>query len=67
VPATVSVVESLGHERNIACRLDDGTLVITRQDMDDPRPTVGETLRLTTEPQYLHVFDADSGERVDAA
>ncbi len=66
VPATVTVVESLGHERNIACRLDDGTLVITRQDMDDPRPTVGETLRLTTEPEFLHVFDADTGERVDA-
>ena len=36
VPATVTVVESLGHERNIACRLDDGTLVITRQDIDAP-------------------------------
>jgi multiple sugar transport system ATP-binding protein len=66
VPATVTVVESLGHERNIACRLDDGTLVITRQDMDANRPTVGETVRLTTEPQYLHVFDAQSGDRIDA-
>jgi multiple sugar transport system ATP-binding protein len=65
VPATVSVVESLGHERNIACRLDDGTLIITRQDMDAPRPTVGETVRLTTAPEFLHVFDS-SGERVDA-
>ena len=42
VPATVTVVESLGHERNIVCRLDDGTLVITRQDMDAPPPGVGE-------------------------
>ena len=67
VPATVTVVESLGHERNIACRLDDGTLVITRQEMDDPRPTVGEALRLTTAPEFLHLFDADTGERVDAA
>jgi multiple sugar transport system ATP-binding protein len=66
VPATVTVVESLGHERNIACRLDDGTLVITRQDMDAPRPAVGESVRLTTEPQYLHVFDAHRGDRVDA-
>jgi multiple sugar transport system ATP-binding protein len=66
VPATVTVVESLGHERNIACRLDDGTLVITRQDMDAPRPAVGDTVRLTTEPEYLHVFDTSSGERVDA-
>jgi ABC-type sugar transport system ATPase subunit len=66
VPATVTVVESLGYERNIACRLDDGTLVITRQDMDAPRPTVGETVRLTTEPEYLHVFDLVTGNRVDA-
>ena len=66
VPVTVSVVESLGHERNIVCRLDDGTLVITRQDIDDPRPAVGETLHLTTEPEHLHVFDTRSGDRVDA-
>jgi ABC-type sugar transport system ATPase subunit len=66
VPVTVSVVESLGHERNIACRLDDGTLVITRQAIEDPLPVVGETLHLTTEPEHLHVFDARSGDRVDA-
>jgi multiple sugar transport system ATP-binding protein len=66
VPATVTVVESLGHERNIACRLDDRTLVITRQDMDTPRPAVGENVRLTTEPEFLHVFDAHTGDRVDA-
>ena len=66
VPATVTVVESLGHERNVACRLDDGTLIITRQEMDEARPAVGETVRLTTEPQTLHVFDARTGLRVDA-
>jgi multiple sugar transport system ATP-binding protein len=67
VPATVTVVESLGHERNIACRLDDGTLVITRQDMDEPKPTVGEPVRLMTEEQHLHVFDPATGDRVDAS
>jgi multiple sugar transport system ATP-binding protein len=66
VPATVTVVESLGHERNIVCRLDDGTLIITRQDMDAPRPTIGESVRLTTEPEHLHVFDARTGDRVNA-
>ncbi len=66
VPATVTVVESLGHERNIVCRLDDGTFVITRQDMDASRPAVGETVRMTTEPAFLHVFDARTGDRVDA-
>jgi ABC-type sugar transport system ATPase subunit len=67
VPATVTVVESLGHERNVACRLDDGTFIITRQDIDAPPPSVGESVHLTTEPEHLHVFDAHSGERIDAS
>jgi ABC-type sugar transport system ATPase subunit len=62
----VTVVESLGYERNVACRLDDGALVITRQDAEAPAPAVGETVRLTTEPAHLHVFDAVTGLRVDA-
>ena len=66
VPATVTVIESLGYERNIACRLDDGTLIITRQDIDAPKPAVGETVHLTTEEQHLHVFAATTGDRVDA-
>jgi multiple sugar transport system ATP-binding protein len=66
VPATVTVVESLGYERNVACRLDDGTLVITRQDIDAPRPAIGETVHLTTEPAALHVFDGESGVRIEA-
>ena len=64
VPATVTVVESLGHERNVVCRLDDGTFVITRQDMDAARPAVGETVHLTAEPEHLHVFDARTGTRM---
>ena len=67
VPATVTVVESLGHERNIACRLDDGTLVITRQDIDAPKSEVGTPVRLMTEAQHLHVFDPATGDRVDAS
>ena len=66
VPATVTVIESLGYERNIACRLDDGTLVITRQDIDGPKPAIGETVHLTTEEQHLHVFAAGTGDRIDA-
>jgi multiple sugar transport system ATP-binding protein len=66
VPATVTVIESLGYERNVACRLDDGTLVITRQDVDEPAPRVGESIRLTTDERHLHVFDAKTGERIAA-
>jgi multiple sugar transport system ATP-binding protein len=64
IEATATVVESLGHERNIACRLDEGTLVIVRQDMAAPVPDTGVAIRIAVEPQHVHVFDADSGERI---
>ena len=67
VPAFVSVVESLGHERHVICRLEDGTMVITRQAADLPAPDVGDAVRLQAESARFHVFDADSGARVGAA
>jgi multiple sugar transport system ATP-binding protein len=65
VAATVTVVESLGHERHVICRLADEQLVIVRQDAHQPAPEEGEALRLVTDPSGLHVFDPTSGERVD--
>ena len=42
-PATVRVIESLGHERHVVCRLDDGQLVIVRQARERRRrPRRGE-------------------------
>jgi multiple sugar transport system ATP-binding protein len=64
VPATVTAVESLGHERHVACRLDDGTLVIVREPAERPAPSVGEAVRLVTDASHLHVFDASTTERV---
>jgi ABC-type sugar transport system ATPase subunit len=66
IPATVTVVESLGHERNIACRLDDDTLLIVRQDTTEPVPETGAAIRLAIDTAHLHLFDGDSGERIDA-
>ena len=66
MPATVSVVESLGHERNVGCRLADGTLVIARQAIEAPAPRVDGAVRLAAEPGRLHVFDADGGDRIEA-
>jgi multiple sugar transport system ATP-binding protein len=67
VPATVSVVESLGHERHVVCRLADDTMVITRQHADEPAPKVGEPVRLAAEAARFHVFDAARETRVGAA
>jgi len=64
LPARVTVVESLGHERHVVCRLDDGTMVIVRQDAADPAPKDSEVVHLGTDPEHLQVFDAASGERI---
>ncbi|HEY3142280.1 MAG TPA: ABC transporter ATP-binding protein [Acidimicrobiales bacterium] len=65
--ATVAVVEVLGHEQHVICRLADGSLVIVRQPNDDLPLDPGTAVRLTADRSRLHVFDADSGERLEVA
>jgi ABC-type sugar transport system ATPase subunit len=67
IPAVVSVVESLGHERHIVCRLVDGTMIVTRQPADEAPPIAGANVKLAPEPAKFHIFDAESGARVGAA
>jgi ABC-type sugar transport system ATPase subunit len=66
ISATVTVVEALGHERHVICRLDDGQMVIVRQPSSDTPPSEGEHLQLSADPEHVHLFDAASGQRVDA-
>ncbi len=63
--ATVTVVESLGHERHIVCRLDDGQMVIARQSAEETPPKEATSLHLTAPSEHLHLFDAASGARID--
>jgi multiple sugar transport system ATP-binding protein len=65
LPATVTVVESLGHERHVISRLEDGQMVIVRQPSDEPAPGEGSMIRLATDLPYLHVFDADTEQRIE--
>ena len=65
VPATVTVIESLGHERHVVCRLEDSTMIIVRQAADLTPPNEGTTVRLGAPPEHLHVFDAGTGRRID--
>jgi multiple sugar transport system ATP-binding protein len=65
VKAFVTVVESLGHERHIVSRLEDGQMVIVRQPSSDTPPRENETIALAADPSDLHVFDADSEERIE--
>jgi multiple sugar transport system ATP-binding protein len=64
--ATVSVVESLGHEQHVMCRLEDGQLVIVRLPSGVAAPADGSPVRLAPDPRHLHVFDAETEQRVDA-
>jgi ABC-type sugar transport system ATPase subunit len=67
VPATLTLIESLGHERHLVCRLEDGTTVIVRQPASDPAPKEGQPVRLAAEPGTFHVFDATTGIRFTTA
>ncbi len=65
VPATVTVIESLGHERHVICRLVDGQMIIVRQASDVAPPADGSAVQLTTDPEHLHLFDAQTEARLD--
>jgi multiple sugar transport system ATP-binding protein len=65
--ATVAVVEVLGHEQHVICRLADDTLFIVRQPNDDVGPGTGVGVRITLDTRRLHVFDAGpGGHRLEA-
>lgn len=66
MPATVAVIESLGHERHVICRLPDTSMVIVRQAADTPCPAEGTAVRLVADVADMHLFEAASGARVDA-
>jgi multiple sugar transport system ATP-binding protein len=65
VNATVAVVEALGHECHVACRLDDGQLVIVRQRAEADIPQPEEKVYLVAAPEVLHVFDPASTSRIE--
>ena len=64
IPATVAMVESLGHERHVACRLPDGTLWMATIRARDAVPAPGDAIRLQVNPEHLHLFDPTSEARV---
>jgi multiple sugar transport system ATP-binding protein len=64
VVASVVAVESLGHERHVACRLPDAQLVIVRQAVQDAAPTPDEHVYLFADADALHLFDPTSGTRI---
>jgi multiple sugar transport system ATP-binding protein len=65
VPAVVTVIEALGHEQHVVCRLQNDEMVIARVEAAERAPAPGECVWLTTEPQHLHLFHGDTAARVD--
>jgi multiple sugar transport system ATP-binding protein len=66
VAARVGVVESLGHERHVVCHLPDGAFVTVRVSTDTPAPQAGETVHLTAGAEHLHLFEPETGRRLEA-
>jgi multiple sugar transport system ATP-binding protein len=63
--AQVTVVEALGHERHVVCRLEDGQMIIVRQPSSDAAPRETEPIALAADPVDLHVFDAETEARIE--
>jgi multiple sugar transport system ATP-binding protein len=65
LPAVVAVVESLGHERHVVCRLEDGQLMIVRQPSSAAAPSEGDRVRLAFDARHVHLFDAATEARIE--
>jgi multiple sugar transport system ATP-binding protein len=65
IPATVVLVESLGHERLVSCVLPDGTKVVARTDAEGDSYPLGGIVHLSAEGHHIHRFAADTGEALD--
>jgi multiple sugar transport system ATP-binding protein len=61
--ATVSIVELLGSEVHVICRIG-AARVVVRQEVSRPRPGQGEEIRLRVDPDGIHVFDGSTGSRM---
>ena len=64
VEAAVTLVELLGHLVHVICKTPDGTQVSVQQLASDPRPRLGDGVRLSVPADRVHLFDADSGLRL---
>jgi multiple sugar transport system ATP-binding protein len=66
IPASVVLVEQLGAETHVICALADGTRVVVRQEHRAARPDLGESVAIRVDPEQLHLFDADTGTRLES-
>ena len=67
IAASVVLVEQLGAETHVICQLEDGTRVVVRQGHAEVRPDIAEPVIIELLPHALHLFDADSGVRLETS
>ncbi len=65
LPATVRMVEQLGHETLVICDAA-GTRVVLRQDAEAPAPAIGAEINLDAAEVHRHRFDAATQNRIAA-
>ena len=64
LPATVRMVEQLGHETLLICDAA-GTRIVVRQDAEAAVPEIGDEVHLDAAEAYRHRFDAVTERRID--
>jgi multiple sugar transport system ATP-binding protein len=64
ITVKLRVLESLGSEQLLVCDAEDGSTVIARLDPDIESPAEGSTITLSPDPAHVHLFDADTTERL---
>jgi len=63
--AEVVIVEALGAEAHVICALSDGARMVVRQEAARRRPNQAERVRVTVNPDGVHLFDGESGKRLE--
>lgn len=64
VRASVAIVEQLGHETLVHCRVGE-TRVVIRQSAEDHAPAVGDDIGIVIPPSARHRFDPRTTRRID--
>ena len=66
IAASVIIVELLGAETHVICHTETDARIIVRQGPNEPRPALGEAVRIAVnpDPTAFHLFDATTGARL---
>jgi sn-glycerol 3-phosphate transport system ATP-binding protein len=64
LPLTVELLERLGADTIVHGKLGGDGIMLTARAAGTINPALGETLRFAVRPEYVHLFDAETGKRL---